>query len=232
MLQQYIRILLILGMLAAVCGTVSASVGVIAETQTIGIGVPPVCTAPCECISENEAAQRWGTEGYERCSKTICGQSPNADIPYYCLHQVGGTTSQSLTSCQAPCECMGEGAAQARWGANGYTQCSKTMCGQDATTGGTFARYCFRQWGSTLVIGGAATTVPATVSQATVQPPAQTLAQMQQPAQTGAAAPATPTPSYNWPSPGAVQQRTPVGVATILAAIGAASLAAAGMRRK
>ncbi len=93
MTEKYVRILVILGMIAVMCGLVTASVGIIAETQTISAGEPPVCTAPCVCISENEAAQRWGVEGYERCSKSICGQSANADIPYYCMHQIGGTSS-------------------------------------------------------------------------------------------------------------------------------------------
>ena len=229
MLQQYVRILLILGMLAAMCGTVSAQVGIIAETQTIEVGSPPVCTAPCECISENEAAQRWGTNGYERCSKTICGQSANADIPYYCMHQVGGTSSTSYASCQAPCECMAESTAQLRWGTNGYTQCSKTLCGQDETSGGAVPNYCFRQWVSTVDIA-TSTTAPAVVSQATAQAPVQT--QVQAPAQTQVQAPANPTPSYNWTTPAPIQTRSPVGSATILAAIGAALLAAVGMRRK
>lgn len=180
------RILLILGMLAAMCGTVSADVGVIAETQTIEVGAAPACTAPCECLSENDAAQRWGAQGYEQCSKTICGQSSDAMIQYYCFHQVGGLTSQSL------------------------------------------------------VVSGTATTVPAatpsavsqTTAQATVQAPAQTTAQPPVEVTTGAAAPVNPSPSYTWPAASATPQRTPVGTATVLAAIGAALLAAAGTRRK
>jgi hypothetical protein len=237
--NQYIRIVMVLGMVALLCGAVhAAGVGIIAETQTISAGSYPVCTAPCECISENEAAQRWGTEGYDRCNKNVCGQSANAMTQYYCLHQIGGSTSSSLTTCQAPCECMAESTALARWGSNGYTQCTKSLCGQDATSGGTVPRYCFRQWGSTLVIGGAATTAATTVSQQTVQAPAQT--QVQTPVQTaaqtqasGATAAATPSSAYTWPAANVVPQpKTPVGIVTILAAIGVALLVAAGMRRK
>jgi|WetSurMetagenome_2_1015567.scaffolds.fasta_scaffold14423_5 hypothetical protein len=227
MLQQYIRLLLILGMLAAVCGAVSAAMGIIAETQTQEVGAPPICTAPCECISENEAAQRWGAEGYDRCSKTICGQSANGNVPYYCLHQIGGSTASTVTesstvTCQAPCECLAESSAVARWGTNGYTQCSKSLCGRDQTSGGMVPLYCFRQWVSTVNIA-TSTTVPAVAYQATVQ------TQVQVPA---AAAPASPTPSYNWPTPAPIQTRSPVNIATILTAIGAALLAASGMRRK
>ena len=97
------------------------------------VGSPNACTAPCECISMNEAAQRWGAEGYETCSKSICGQSANAMTQYYCIHQIGGSSSPAVTTCQAPCECLSESGAITKWGTNGYTQCTKTTCGQEAT---------------------------------------------------------------------------------------------------
>jgi hypothetical protein len=226
MLQQYIRLLLILGMFAAVCGTVSAAMGIIAETQTQDVGAPPICTAPCECISENEAAQRWGAEGYDRCSKTICGQSANGNVPYYCLHQIGGSTTAAASStatCQAPCECLAESSAALKWGTNGYTQCSKTSCGVDATSGGSVSRYCFRQWVSTVNVATSAT-LPAVVNQATVQA-------VQAPAVSGAA-PSNPSPSATWPTPAPIQTKSPLNITTLLAAIGVALLAASGMRRK
>ncbi len=234
MIQKYGKILLILLMVAAMCGTVSAAVGIIAETQTTSAGIYPVCSSPCECISENEAAARWGTEGYDRCSKQVCGQSANAMTQYYCLHQVGGSSSSSLTTCQLPCECMAESRAVARWGTNGYSQCTKTLCGYDATTGTTVPLYCYRQWGSTLVIGGgttvptaAPTAAPTAGTQVTVQAPAQT--QVQTPALTQAQAPANPLPTY---TPAPIQTKSPVGIATVLAAIGAVLLAFVVMRRK
>jgi hypothetical protein len=224
MLQQYFRILLILGVIAAVCGIASAAMGIIAETQTQEVGAPPVCTAPCECISENEAAQRWGAEGYDRCSKTICGQSANGNTPYYCLHQAGGSTTpaSSTITCQAPCECLAESSAAARWGSNGYTQCSKSLCGRDPSSGGIVPLYCFRQWVSTVDIA-TSTTVPVAVYQATVQTPMLTLTPVQA---------ASPPPSYNRATLAPIQTRSPVNSITILAAIGAAMLAASGMRRK
>ena len=98
MLQQYVRILLILGMVAVMCGTVSAEgMGIIAEThETSGVS-EPVCTAPCECISLTDAMHRWGADGYDYCSKTVCGQSADAMVQYYCLHQSG-----SSVAAQAP----------------------------------------------------------------------------------------------------------------------------------
>ena len=141
--NRYVRILVVLGMVAVLCGMVTAQVGIIAETHVTSGVEAPVCTAPCECISESAAIARWGVNGYEMCSKTVCGQSADAMVQYYCIHQVGST---------AP----------------------------------------------------AASTAPAQV-------PA-----------TSAAIPASPA------APG-VTQATPVGVGTILAAIGATALAAAGI---
>lgn len=232
MIQQYVRILLILGMAAALCSTVSAATSIGATNENPSVGLPQVCTAPCECISMNEAAQRWGAEGYETCSKSICGQSGDAMTQYYCIHQVGGTSSPSVTTCQAPCECLSDAGAQSRWGRNMYTQCSKTTCGQETTGTGTVARYCYRPFGSTLLIGGstfAPTYVQTAAVQQTVQAPMQT--QVQAPAAT--AAPVNPTPSYTWPASNApVQPRTPVGIPTILAALCVALLAAVAIRRE
>jgi hypothetical protein len=94
MIQKYFRVLLILGMAAVICGTVSAAgMGIIAEThETSGVDAP-VCSAPCECMSLTQAMQRWGADGYDYCSKTVCGQSADAMVQYYCLHQAGSTVA-------------------------------------------------------------------------------------------------------------------------------------------
>jgi len=94
MIRKYIRVLLILGMAAVMCGTVSAEgMGIVAEThETSGVNAP-VCSAPCECMSLTTAMQRWGTDGYDYCSKTVCGQSADAMVQYYCLHQSGSTVA-------------------------------------------------------------------------------------------------------------------------------------------
>ena len=144
--NRYVRILVILGMVAVLCGMVTAQVGIIAETHVTSGVEAPVCTAPCECISESAAIARWGVNGYEMCSKTVCGQSADAMVQYNCIHQVGSTA------------------------------------------------------------------------------PAAPVAPAQVPA-TSAAIPASPA------APG-VTQTTPVGIATILVAIGATALAAAGMKRQ
>ena len=147
MIQKYGKILLILIMLAAMCGVVNAAMGIVAEThETSGVSAP-VCTAPCECMAESTAIAQWGVNGYEMCSKTICGQSADAMVQYHCIHQSASTA--------AP----------------------------------------------------VATTAPAQV-------PVQS-----------AAVPSAP------PAAG-ITQKSPVGIATILAAMGAALLAAAAMRRK
>ena len=92
MIQKYARILFILGMTAVICSTVSA-VSIGAEPHVTSGADAPVCSAPCECLSLTQAMQRWGTEGYDYCSKTVCGQSANADVQYYCLHQAGSTAA-------------------------------------------------------------------------------------------------------------------------------------------
>jgi hypothetical protein len=93
MIQKYVKILLVLMVLAAMCGVVNAAMGIVAEThETSGVS-EPVCTAPCECISLTEAMHRWGTDGYDYCSKTVCGQSADAMTQYYCLHQAGSSAS-------------------------------------------------------------------------------------------------------------------------------------------
>jgi hypothetical protein len=226
MIQSNVRILFILGMAAVMCGTVSAGMGIIAETQETSAGAYPVCTAPCECISESVAAARWGSEGYDRCSKTVCGQSASGSVQYYCLHQVGSSVSSSAITCQAPCECLSDSGATAKWGTNGYTQCSKTSCGRDETNMGSVPRYCYKQWQSTIQVA-TATTVSAAATQQTVQELAET--QVQAPG-TSAALPVSP--SVSWPAADAVPQKTPVGILTILGAIGTALMAAPGLRKK
>ena len=162
---RYVRIVLILGMVAVVCCTVSAvAVGVVAETRATLGSQYPVCTAPCECISESTAAMRWGAEGYEMCSKTICGQSADAMVQYYCIHQAGSAVS-AATSATA-----------------------------------------------------ATTTAPLTASQETVNAAVTTPATV-----------ATMSPALL--ETGAVTRKSPVGIATILAVIGAVLVVGAGFRR-
>jgi len=147
MVHRFVRIVVILGIAAVLCGSASAAgVGVGAETHVTSGVEAPVCTAPCECISESAAIARWGVNGYEMCSKTVCGQSADAMVQYHCIHPAAGTTSVAITEpTQAP---------------------------------------------------ASGTVIPAT------------------PVATG------------------ITQKAPVGIATILAAIGAFLLAATGMRRK
>lgn len=96
--NRYVRILVVLGMVAVLCGMVTAQVGIIAETHVTSGVEAPVCTAPCECISESAAIARWGVNGYEMCSKTVCGQSADAMVQYYCIHQVGSTAPAASTA--------------------------------------------------------------------------------------------------------------------------------------
>ncbi len=97
--NRYVGIILILGMVAILCGTVGAAgVGIIAETHVTSGVSAPVCTAPCECMAESAAIAQWGVNGYEMCSKTVCGQSADAMVQYHCIHQVGSMTSVATTA--------------------------------------------------------------------------------------------------------------------------------------
>ena len=174
MWNRSIRTVIILGMIVVICGMVNAvAVGVVAETQATSAGEYPVCTAPCECISESTAGMRWGAQGYEKCSKTICGQDANGDIQYYCIHKAGSVIS-----------------------AAGSTPAALVMTGTPAIT----------------------TKAPVTTSQEKVNAVV-----------TPAAVVATPSPALL--ETGAVTRKSPAGIATILAAIGAL-LVTAGVRRK
>jgi hypothetical protein len=98
MITKNAKILLVLIMLAAMCGVVSAAMGIIAEThETSGVDAP-VCTAPCQCMAETAAIAQWGVNGYEMCSKTICGQSADANVQYHCIHQVASPAAPVATS--------------------------------------------------------------------------------------------------------------------------------------
>jgi hypothetical protein len=93
-MNRYVRIVVVLGMVVFMCGGVNAAgVGIIAEThETSGVSAP-ACTAPCECMSLTDAMNRWGVDGYDYCSKTVCGQSADAMTQYYCLHQAGSSAA-------------------------------------------------------------------------------------------------------------------------------------------
>lgn len=110
---------------------------------------------------------RWGAQGYEKCSTTICGQDAGGDVQYYCIHRVGGMAAAAKTG-----------------------------------TPGTAA---------------AATTVPVVSTAAMVQERTGSLQ--------GTSTAATATPSSARPAADAVPQKTPVGIVTLPAAIGAALLA-------
>jgi hypothetical protein len=102
--NRYVRIVVILGMVVVMCGTVNAAgMGIGAEThETSGVSAP-ACAAPCECMSDTTAIAKWGLNGSDQCSKTVCGQSANANVQYYCFHQVGSpvpVTTNALV--QAP----------------------------------------------------------------------------------------------------------------------------------
>jgi hypothetical protein len=98
---------------------------------------------------------------------------------------------------------MAETNAIAQWGVNGYEMCSKTICGQSADA--MVQYHCIRQTAS-------------------VAAPAVTSAPVQVPVQSAAVTAAPPAAG--------ITQKSPVGFATLVAAIGVFLLVSAGMRRK
>jgi len=59
------------------------------------------------------------------------------------------TKTTAVPVCSAPCECMAQASAMAKWGANGYSQCSQTKCGQAPTLAAVIPYYCYNPLTST-----------------------------------------------------------------------------------
>ena len=149
MQDRYIGILIVLGLFVVACSPAGAA----AAVQTLNYArlvttttAAPVCTAPCECMAQTSATAKWGANGYSQCSQTICGRgSVNGVItPYYCFKPLITTTTTAAAVCAAPCECMAKSAADAKWGANKYTRCSETACGQAPTLAAVIPYYCYK----------------------------------------------------------------------------------------
>ena len=103
--NQYIRIVVVLGMAAVMCWAVhAAGVGIIAETHVTSGAEAPACPPSYQCMAESDAIKGWGLDGYEKEeTKTICGQSADAMVQYHCIHQAWSTASGATTApVQAP----------------------------------------------------------------------------------------------------------------------------------
>ena len=122
---------------------ISLSANYVVMTTTIPV---PGCQAPCECMAQGSAVEKWGANGYSQCSQTPCYRvvTGSTVIPFYCFKPLVTTTTAAAPVCQAPCECLSEGAAQQKWGANGYTQCSRTPCGRAPTATAVIPYYCYK----------------------------------------------------------------------------------------
>ena len=106
------------------------------------------CQAPCECMAQSSAEAKWGVNGYTQCSQIPCWRVTTAAavIPFYCFRPVTTPTTPAPVACQAPCQCMEQTAAVEKWGANGYSWCSRSACEySQAVTGALVTKYCFLQ---------------------------------------------------------------------------------------
>jgi C1A family cysteine protease len=94
------------------------------------------CQTPCQCKDQATADATWGPDGYSLCSKLPCGYSKDMKgnpVEQFCVQPVEApaviaTTPETVT-CQKPCGCMDRPTADAKWGPDGYSLCSKLPCG-------------------------------------------------------------------------------------------------------
>jgi hypothetical protein len=126
--ERYFRILVIIGLFAAICSAASAATepASVRYAQLVTpTTAPPACTAPCECMANGSAQEKWGVNGYTQCSQTPCGRAATtvAVIPYYCFRPLVTQTTPAPVPCQAPCQCLERSVAVETWGADGFTQC-------------------------------------------------------------------------------------------------------------
>lgn len=174
-LTQYGRILVVLGVLLFIYGAAGAApvqpltritlVNTISTTTTTTAAAS--CTAPCECMAQGSAQEKWGPNGFTKCSEAPCGQAPtvSAVIPYYCYRPIETPVTPAPVPCQAPCQCMDPATAASTWGANGFSQCSGQPC--EYTKGVTSApvtKYCYQPVATptTPALVAAPVTVPVT----------------------------------------------------------------------
>lgn len=147
--KRYPGIVLILGLMVVVCspaGAATAQLSTEYAQLVTTTTAAPACTAPCECMAQSGAVSKWGANGFTQCSQTICSRGPVNGVitPYYCFRPLVTPITTPVPVCQAPCECMAKSAADAKWGANGYDQCSQTKCGQAPTLAAVIPYYCYK----------------------------------------------------------------------------------------
>ena len=80
------------------------------------------------------------------------------------------TPTPQTVACQAPCECLDQTAATAKWGAGGFSQCAEHPCEYGmSVTGAPVEKYCYKQKASaTVTIGRRVSFVPVTTTPALV----------------------------------------------------------------
>jgi hypothetical protein len=80
------------------------------------------------------------------------------------------TPTPQTVACQAPCECLDQSAATAKWGAGGFSQCAEHPCESGmSVTGAPVEKYCYKQKASaTVTTGRRLSFVPVTTTPALV----------------------------------------------------------------
>ncbi len=134
------------------CGQAATATGVIPSYCYKPLATPattavPACTAPCQCMPAERAAEKYGANGFSQCSQVPCDQVTTATgvIPSYCYKPLETTTPPPVL-CKAPCQCMEWAAATEKWGANGFSRCSQSACEYTTdVTGALVTKYCVQQ---------------------------------------------------------------------------------------
>lgn len=109
----------------------------------------PACPDGCTCLLEAEGAAK----GLEKCDPNaapcayhpviLTANDPNSGKPLYCYKTGVTTTVTPSAGCPENCGCMSEAIAKQKFGT--YSQCSKEICGYEATatTANGVPEYCF-----------------------------------------------------------------------------------------
>ena len=122
------------------------------KTGITTTAAPQVCPEGCWCLQEAEAALKFGSGNYARCSEKICGYDKSAAsanvIPQYCFKPTNiVTVTPAIATCPQGCICITDEIAKAKELA--YCRGERTSCGYDANK---MPQYCFEQVPSTTCV--------------------------------------------------------------------------------
>jgi Thrombospondin type 3 repeat. len=143
LLEVLLRALVIVSVLIALPGTVSAAIAspdpLLPAALTTVTPRVVTCTAPCECLTTATVVQRFGS-AYAQCLDTPCGYTTaaaaNVQVPMYCYRSTTTVTTSTFTAtlnCPAgQTACQNTYCADTRTDPNNCGSCG-TVCPADRT---------------------------------------------------------------------------------------------------